>query len=151
MATRIYPERYMEAAPQRLRDARRLQRNHSFVLGLYCAGVAAECVLRGFRTLDDAEFYEGHDFLELLRGCDQRRLGSDRQRFHAALNTLREIWNNDFRYHSHSLLRTRFFKRKMTRTFKERRIKGDPVAFYCRLAIEQASIIISIGERQWDS
>ena len=151
MATRIYPERYIEAAPERLRDARRLQSNDRFVLGLYCAGVAAECVLRGFRTLDGAEFYEGHDMLDLLDGCDQLRLGSDRPRFHAALNTLRKIWQNDFRYHSHSLLQTRFFKRKMTRTFEGRRIKGDPVAFYCRLAIEQASVILSIGERQWDT
>lgn len=151
MAKRIYPDRYLEAAHERLQEARILRKSGRYGPSVYLAGVAAECILRAYRTREKRQFHERHDLAALLEGCNQRLFGTRRRQLHSAITTLTKIWQNDFRYHSRQLLLTRFRKRKMTRTFEGRRIDGDPLKFYCGVAIEQATKLVEIGDEKWIS
>lgn len=151
MAKRIYPHRYLEAAHHRLRDALLLHDAERYGLALYVAGVAAESVLRAYRTRNDAQFHERHDLRALLEGCNQKHFGEHRRQFMVSIAVMNKIWQNDFRYHSHQLLMTRFRKRKMTHSFEGRTILGDPLKFYSGVAIDHAETVVAIGDEQWTS
>ena len=144
MARRIWPEQYLKAGYERARDAQLLLRKERYAHALYTSGVAGECIIHAFRTLDDAQFDEGHDLMELLKGCDRRRFDGVRNKFDGAVATLRRLWSNDYRYHSTELVLTRLRKQKLTRG-----IDGDPVKFYASEATDAAQTLIKLGRQLW--
>lgn len=144
MAQRIYPHRYLEAATIRIDDAQVLYDQHRFALALYVAGVSAECVLRAYRTLDEAQFDERHDLRLLWEGCSRRRFDRHRPEMDTAIEQIRKRWDNDWRYSSADLILTRFRKQ-----YLHQGISGDPVKAHAKTCISAAHTILRIGSDKW--
>jgi hypothetical protein len=107
---------YMNAAAERIDSAFKLLEQSSFVLAIYIAGVAVECVFRAYHARRSLEFDSRHDLFKwsIKSGFDRVIkpivLSPEQQNvsetFVVALNELTKSWPNSYRYYSEkSLLR----------------------------------------------
>lgn len=140
MARRIWPDDYLDAGLERMNDAVRLYQNQRYGAALYLAGVAAESVIRAYRTRRNQQFDAGHDLVELLKGCRPADFGKRRAELGAAIKTFAWIWRNDYRYSSEELIQSRLAKRKLAR-----KVEGNAVKAYCHKVIEAAEKVVKIG------
>ena len=146
MSKAFRPKNYFDASLERASDAQLLLRQRRYALSLYISGLSVESMIRAFRTLDEAQFDEKHDLVQLLKGCDQRRFGRRRADLHQAVSTIWKAWRNDYRFSSRELVLARLRKSRLTRG-----IEGNAVKFYATEALDAAHTVLKIGRKSWPS
>lgn len=103
-----------------MRQAHRLfKAGGSYVLTMYCSGLAVECILRAFRWKKDKSFEGRHDLRELLKASaliriheeDLRRQKLPEEEIHertqtllAAMTEVVVLWHNNLRFASEDRL-----------------------------------------------
>ena len=144
---KFQPEHYVEAARERVEDARRLHRTERYPAAIYLSGVAVESLLYAYRLKEDANFKARHDLPSLLKESGIARFieSNDRRKLGGLLSDLWARWKNNVRYASDSRLRTHFKKLKL-----DREVKGDFLKENSRVALDSALGIVGIGARRWN-
>jgi HEPN domain-containing protein len=139
---RIDTKDYLEAAKDRLTDAHRLYSIERYAFSLYAAGLAVESMLRAYRVYWDSEFDERHDLQRLLTKSAVADFVAPEEyvRIHEALLIIHPLWQNDYRFASEDRLKRHLKMRKL-----DRGIRRNFVKELCRLCIESADTIITIG------
>lgn len=141
-------EVYRDAAVEHITVAQELYDLERFVLANYIAGPAAECMLRAYRHMIDAEFDSRHELGRLYRlvvfadVVPRNRV----EQVTAALEQVISLWSNEHRFLSNEALRRRWARRRMYQG-----IKGDFVKELVRRLINAAGVIVSIGAAKWNS
>jgi len=143
---RIEAADYVEAAQERLSNAKLLYEAAQYAFALYAAGVAVESLLRAYIVQLDPILEARHNLLLLLATSNLRNLitQNENELISASLNTLVQRWKNDLRYSSNNRLRRRLKKNKL-----DRGIRGDFLKENCRIAIDIATTILKIGAAKW--
>lgn len=137
---------YYTAARERIKEAQFLHENRYYTLSMYISGLAVECMLRAFRLLKDPSFDERHDLWLLWKNTDLANINSAfyDAKIYAALDVVKDLWQNDYRFRSEAELRSHLKK-----IGKHRGIKGDFLKFNSKRLSDLAAEIINLGERQW--
>ena len=143
---RIEAADYVNAARERLRNANILYDAAEYSFALYAAGVAVEALLRAYIFRLEPKLETGHNLKLLLSASNIDNLATpaESQRIITAIITLYQRWSNNLRYSSNDRLRRHLKKDKL-----DRGIRGDFLKENCRIAIEAATTIISIGVTKW--
>ncbi len=143
---RIEDADYVEAAEERLSNARLLYEAAQYSFALYAAGVAVESLLRAFIAQKEPILEAAHNLPLLLRESQLRlRLTQDEsQKISESIGVLSRRWRNDLRYTSNNRLRRRLKKQHL-----DRGIRGDFLKENCRLALDMAETILTLGVEQW--
>ena len=143
---RIEAADYVDAAQERLSNAKLLYEAAQYSFALYAAGVAVESLLRAYVANDNPILETAHNLPLLLRTGNLRNLVTpdENDLVSASLITLTKRWKNDLRYTSNNRLRRRLKKLKL-----DRGVRGDFLKENCRIAIDMASIVLKIGEAKW--
>lgn len=145
------PEDYRDAALERLGEALQLLRSADarYVMSMYAAGVAAECMLRAYHHRD-RPFDERHDIVALYEACDPERLGefSDnaRRRFRGAIQDIRLLWLNSYRFASESMVRAHLHRMQLDRGLKR---DADALKVRASELFEACAWIVSMGKERW--
>jgi hypothetical protein len=135
-----------EAAKERIAASLEMYRQNRLVEANYFAGLAVECVLRGYRVLISAEFDARHDLsklFDLARFVDIIPHAAI-EKMTAAMGDVISLWSNDHRFLSEFSLR-----KKWTRSRLFRGIKGDFVKERTWQLINAAEQIVSLGVARW--
>ncbi len=139
-------EQYIEAASERVADARLLHNAGRYPAAIYFSGVAVESLLHGYCLKQNGGFAARHDLLGLVKESgiagfitprNRRKLGAD-------LGDLWMRWKNNYRYASDSRLRAEFKRQKIGLRFK-----GDYLRENSRIALNCALGIVGIGAATW--
>jgi HEPN domain-containing protein len=143
---RIEAADYVDAAQERLSNAKRLYEASQYSFALYAAGVAVECLLRAFIVRLVPILEEAHNLPMLL---DASKIGlivtpTENEQIYQAVGVLARRWKNDLRYTSNNRLRRRLKKLKL-----DRGIRGDFLKENCRIAIDMAATILRIRVKKW--
>ena len=139
-------ETYRSAAAERMASAIELYEKRRFVEANYLAGLAVECVLRGYRVRMDPKFDARHDVDRLYKLA---RFGDivprhEVQQVGGAIGDVVALWSNDHRYLSEAALRKRWVKRGLFRG-----IRGDFLKERTRQLLNSAQKIVNIGVVRW--
>jgi HEPN domain len=154
-------EHYYQAALERIRQAEGLyQKEASYALAMYAAGVAVECLLRAFKARRDPTFDERHDLLRLFKASGlleigslpsaeytQEQISSHVRHLRLAVNEIYLLWSNDFRYASEDRLRAHLRKDARLRA----QVKGDVLKASARRLIAYAREFVDRGYLLWNS
>lgn len=143
---RWLPNEYRLTALERIQDALSARRRERFGVGIYLAGVAAECMLRAYHD-EDRPFDERHDVVLLFQGCDLERLGDDaRRRLRGPIQTIQMIWRNDFRFAHEEMIRLH-----LHRTGLDRQVPrgSNPVKAKCVELYNACYEVVSLGALRW--
>ncbi len=137
---------YLEAAKEHVGALSVLYDDGRYVLTMYVAGLAAECLFRAFRAKKGLPFRSDHslDILSREAGFPQLIAGGDRLRFDAALAELMLGWQNRYRFCSQKAIRASLKNRRL-----DRGVKGDPVKEFARRLASTAVELVSIGIGPW--
>jgi HEPN domain-containing protein len=143
---RIEAADYVDAAQERLSNAKLLYEAAQYSFALYAAGVAVESLLRAYIVRLDPILEAGHNLPMLL---DASKIGlivtpTENEQIYQAVGLLARRWTNDLRYTSNIRLRRRLKKLKL-----DRGIRGDFLKENCRIAIDLAATILQIGVKKW--
>jgi HEPN domain-containing protein len=143
---RIEAADYVDAAQERLSNAKLLYEAAQYSFALYAAGVAVESLLRAYIAQVDPILEAAHNLLLLLKASNLRHwvTPDEDRRIYEAVNLLARRWRNDLRYTSNNRLRRRLKKNKL-----DRGIRGDFLKENCRIAIDLATVILRIGVAKW--
>jgi len=143
---RIEAADYVEAAQERLSNAKLLYEAAQYAFTLYAADVAVESLLRAYIAKLDPILETGHNLPLLLQASKLHDIVTPRESelIDVSLVTLTRRWKNDLRYTSNQRLRRRLKKLKL-----DRGIRGDFLKENCRIAIEMAATILKIGVPKW--
>ena len=159
---RFRPEEYLAASTERMRQAITILRDDeaSYALAMYCAGVAVECMLRAFHTLDtDAPFDSKHDIHALLRASKmlqvnpaqlrKKRIHQDQidrlmTEVNAAITEIAILWDNGLRYASEARLRTFLLKRG-----RLGKVRGNPLKKNATDLVGSAKLVVDRGVTLW--
>lgn len=146
--SRFRPQDYYTAALARLQEARDFHDTARDGLALTQAGVAAECVLRAF--FPEGEVFDSrHDLAELARKSRLRPRREEAAMVHdAAVNTLRHVWRNSYRYMTEEKIDT-----ILRRLPEYRKGAGRHRALHRAAleAVEAAGVLVKLGEKKWTS
>jgi len=141
---------YKSAASERIEAAKLLQKSDRFALATYIAGRAVESICIGYLVKnfvgDNVEHTCGHD-LSCLYKCSDIGvvIPTDlAEAFGEAFSEVRSRWSNDHRFRSEAT-----FKRFLKDQHKDRGIKGKYEKENCRIVVEAAELIVSVGVKQW--
>jgi hypothetical protein len=141
-------ETYRDAAAEHVTAARELYDSGRFALAAYVAGLATECILRGYRHMIDPEFDARHDIdrlYQLAKFTDIVPPGKEEQTG-AWLGDVIALWSNDHRFFSEQALRKRWSKQRLYEG-----IKGDFVKERTRQRVNASSEIVTLGVTRWKS
>ena len=144
---RINSDQYMDASLERIETARRLFEARDYVSAIYLAGLAVECMLRAYRTREEAEFDSRHDLQDLFKKSTILEFvpqGATRE-FGEHFGQVWSRWKNDYRFASKERLKVQFKRLKL-----DRGIKGDYLKENCRIVIDSAFAIITVGGQHWN-
>ena len=142
------PEDYRFASLDRMGDATELRRLERFSFAMYAAGLAAECMLRSFKH-PDRPFDEHHDLVALFRACAEEKLGETaRARLRGPIQTLHQLWLNNFRYKSEASFRRHL---KTIQYYRRASLQrgADELKVACIELCDAAAIVVTVGEEQW--
>ena len=143
---RIEAADYVDAAQERLSNAKLLYEAAQYAFALYAAGVAVESLLRAYIVQLNPILEARHNLLLLLGTSNLRNLvtpNEDRQ-IYKSVGLLSKRWRNDLRYTSNNRVRRHLKKDKL-----DRGIRGDFLKENCRIAIDLAATILKIGAAKW--
>jgi len=143
---RIEAADYVDAAQERLNNAKLLYEAAQYAFALYAAGVAVESLLRAYIVQLNPILEARHNLLLLLRASNLRNLVTpdENEVVYTSLITLANVWKNDLRYTSNTRLRRRLKKLRL-----DRGVRGDFLKENCRIAIDLAATILKIGVEKW--
>jgi hypothetical protein len=140
------PTDYRLAARERIGEAFQLRRVDRYVVSMYLAGLAAECMLRAYHRTE-APFDARHDLRELLRSCDVDRLGeAGKARLRTPVQTIHLLWLNSLRFAHESMTRGRLHDMQLDRGFPR---NADPLKSRCTELLDACSEVVTIGEGRW--
>jgi HEPN domain-containing protein len=150
-------QQYFTAATERMNQARILyNRDNSYALAMYVAGVAVECMFRSLKLLRTDDFDERHDLkrlfsnshmLEYNKKLEAGCRGSERtsaQNIQAWMNDVCIRWANDYRYASEDRLNSELKARELYRN-----VRGDVLKANTRLLLNAAEKLIERGAMIW--
>lgn len=139
-------ETYRDAAVQHAAVARELYDLSRYAESNYLAGLAVECILRGYRVMIDPEFDARHDIDKLYRLARFADVVPESAviELSARMGDVVSLWSNDHRYLDDSALRKRWAKRKLYEG-----IKGDFVKERVRQLVNAASQVVTMGAARW--
>jgi len=143
---RIENADYIEAAQERLSNARLLYEAAQYSFALYAAGVAAESLLRAYIAQKEPVLEAAHN-LPLLLDTSKINVSlapDENEQLYHSVSLLAKRWKNDLRYTSNNRLRRRLKKQKL-----DRGIRGDFLKENCRMAIDAAQNVLRIGVAKW--
>lgn len=145
---RVLAETYRNAGAEHVTVARELYDSGRFVLANYVAGLAVECVLRGYRVMMEPEFDSRHELDKLYKIARFADIVPARrvEEVTALLGDVVSLWANDHRFLSEAALRKRWTKRRLYEG-----IKGDFVKERTRQLLNAASEIVNSGVARWKS
>jgi HEPN domain-containing protein len=143
---RIEAADYVEAAQERLSNAKLLYEATQYAFALYAAGVAVESLLRAYIIQVDPILEAAHNLPSLLYESNLRNrlTRSEYQQIYDSVSALSRRWQNDLRYTSNDRLRRRLKKNRL-----DRGMRGDLLKENCRIATELATTILRIGAAKW--
>jgi len=155
-------DEYFRAGAERTRQARMLHHaGGSYVLAMYGAGVAVECILRAFRWSEDASFEGRHDSEDLLaaskllqideeylraRRRPEREIASYTRELRTAGSEVVSLWHNNLSFCPETSLRAH-----LNRMDRMRGIRGDAVKKNSRGMMEAAQLVVDRGITLWNS
>ena len=144
---RIEAADYVDAAQERLSNAKLLYEATQYAFALYAAGVAVESLLRAYIIQVNPILEAAHNLPSLLYESNLRNrlTRSEYQQTYDSVSALSRRWQNDLRYSSNNRLRRRLKKNRL-----DRGIRGDFLKENCRIAIELAATILRIGATKWN-
>ena len=143
------------------KPARSTTAGGSYALSIYLAGLAVECLLRGFRWEKDPSFEGRHDLADLLRasdflsvherylrakGYDETEVSDFHQELRAALNEVVALWHNNLRFASEASL-----KAFLGRAGRIQGVKGDPLKKNSSGVLIAAQTVFDRGVVLWAS
>jgi hypothetical protein len=141
------PDSYRLAALNRLGAADSLRRAGNYSLGMYVAGVAAECMLRAWHH-PDLPFDERHDVVRLFGACDLDRLGdSARRRLRTPLQTIHVLWLNGYRYAHDEQVRSHLHELGLDRDVHRR---ADSLKVKCNELYDACAEVVTVGVARWN-
>jgi hypothetical protein len=143
---KAWAETYRDAAKQHVLAAGELYDLGRFAESNYLAGLAVECMLRGYRVMIDPEFdarHDLHNLYKLARFADVVPIG-DVVSLSAALGDVVVLWSNDHRFLDDEALGKRWAKRKLYEG-----IRGNFVKERVRQLVNAASVIVATGAARW--
>jgi len=120
-----------------------------YVLAMYLAGLAVECVLQAFAIREGAKHDARHDLPKWLLKCPSRLRDVIKGEVGGAWSQLVALWDNDLRYLSVAGLLGYLRDKKA-----DRRISGGPAAIVrqnARRVVDAATIIHNKGIALWVS
>ncbi len=137
---------YVEAAKERLSNARLLYEAAQYSFALYASGVAVESLLRAYIAQKEPILEAAHNLPLLLRTSRLRNLVTleEGQQVSESVSILSRRWKNDLRYTSNNRLRRRLKQQQL-----DRGIRGDFLKENCRIAIDMAETVLRIGVAKW--
>jgi HEPN domain-containing protein len=137
---------YLDAARERLAEAKHLYYSRRYGLSHYAAGLAVECLLRAYRFRRDPEFDSRHDLYVLIDASGMAGVIPKGQVFEAGvtLTAIARRWTNNHRFRSERALR-----RWLKRAGLDRGMKGDYLKENARRIIEAAEAFVELGIRSW--
>ncbi len=137
---------YFQAAQDHANSLVRLYEDKQYVLTVYVAGLAAECLIRAFRARKGLPFRSDHPLIDLARegGFPELVPSVHRAAFDAALSNLILHWRNNHRFRSNAALK-RFFKDLKL----DRHIKGDYLKENARLLSSNVLELAGLGVMKW--
>jgi len=143
---RIEAADYIDAAQERLSNAKLLYEAAQYSFALYAAGVAVESLLRAFIAQVAPILETAHNLPKLLNESKLRQIVTpdESEIIDISLIALARRWKNDLRYTSNNRLRRRLKKLKL-----DRGMRGDFLKENCRIAIDIAATILRIGATKW--
>lgn len=148
---------YFRAADERIEMAFKLLDDlQDYVLSIYVAGLAVECMFRAFHARKSLEFDAKHDlyhwsirsgFETIMRPPIVNSKHQEQvDRYAAALNDLRRWWHNSHRYESAASLRKYFLDHGMIGF-----AKGDPLRAVAEQVYTAAFELYDLGKLKWNS
>src|SRR5947208_468677 len=108
-------ETYRDAAAEHVTACGELYDLDRIVQANYLAGLAVECLLRGYRYMIDPEFSSRHDvdkLFKLAKFADVMPIRESEQAA-AALGEVVALWSNDHRFLSRAALRRRWTRQRL--------------------------------------
>lgn len=151
---------YFEAGLERMTEARKIYREgSSYALAIYIAGLAVECLLRGFRWQKQKTFEGRHDLEELFKaselllrdegelrsgGASEEAIRHSAARLRSALNVVAVLWHNNLRFASEAKLKSHLHRLGMLK-----KVKGNPLKKNALDVLEAAQTIINRGTLLW--
>jgi len=143
---RIEAADYVEAAQERLSNAKLLYEAAQYAFALYAAGVAVESLLRAYIANVNPILETAHHLPLLLDESELQQIvtETENKKVYQAISVLSKLWKNDLRYTSNNRLRRRLKRNKL-----DRGIRGDFLKENCRIAIDLATTILRIGAAKW--
>ncbi|HEY2154426.1 MAG TPA: HEPN domain-containing protein [Isosphaeraceae bacterium] len=158
---KLTAEDYLSAATERLEEARSVYddsgANGRYVLAIYLAGVAVECVLRAFIIKKGRPMDTGHDLVALFvqsglgEPLDPKAPASRRDRIEArrgelsgSIAGIKYRWSNNLRYTS----RKRYV-RHLRDAGQLGKHRGDELKENARQVIEAAVTVVTHGVKVW--
>jgi hypothetical protein len=139
------PETYLAAAKEHMVAAVELDVAKRYALAHYVAGVAAECVLRAYKSRLDPVLDERHDLHLLAKNgrCFDGISGRRQEEVAGALGELVVRWENRHRYRSEAALRKFLTGRRL---FPKR---GDVLECSSRKVVSAMIEIVTAGVQRW--
>jgi hypothetical protein len=146
-ASEFSPGVYLDAAREHIPVAVELYDAAHYVLSVYVAGLAVECMLRAYRMRQCAEFDARHDLLELYRiskfadVLPEKRIAE----YTALLGNVAFAWSNAHRYRSEKSMRAVWKRMRLDRSVR----RGDFVKELTRRAVHAAAELVTLGVQRW--
>lgn len=142
------PEGYRLASHDRLGESNTMRRAGHYVLSMYLAGVAAECMLRAWHH-PDLPFDERHDVVRLFDACDLDRLSESAvRRLRVPLQTIHLLWLNGYRYAHDKQVRSHLHEHELDRDVHK---NADRLKVKCGQLFDACSEVVTVGEDRWHS
>jgi hypothetical protein len=139
-------EGYRVAALERIGEANAMRRERRYVLAMYLAGLAAECMLRAWHH-PDLPFNERHDIARLFSACDLDRLGDSAvRRLRPAVQTIHALWLNSYRFAHEAQVRRHLHELGLDR---ELRRTADSLKVRCGDLFDASAEVVTVGGDRW--
>lgn len=168
------PRDYHEAAQERLSQAELLfdvpsegvkdRRGDRYVVVVYLAGVAVECMLRAYRLKENKQFDSRHQLAELFveskldtrleewlnnQGVEPRIVNDQLTKLKAAADEVAELWRNEYRYASERLLFRDFLRRGIIPKKGVKGSKAQVLRQRAKTLLRYARVVVEAGVKAW--
>jgi len=141
-----WPKEYIDAAQERIRDARELRVLHRYASAMYSSGLAAECTIRSFFP-PGAEFEARHDIGNLFRACEWQPSETVRRKLESAIQVVHSLWQNNYRFASEEKIRSHLKALHMDRQGIQK--GADFLKVRCSELEDASTFVVEAGVRSW--
>lgn len=137
---------YLAAALEHQSSLDLLYQRRQYVLAMYVAGLAVECVFRAYIQRRTNEFDSRHNLYELARTSSfvDRVPLSHVAEYTRAVSEVAGRWANSHRYRSSAAMQAYLKRMKL-----DRGIRGDALKENARRIINAANALVELGATLW--